>query len=822
MNRNGDKSPSMDLDELLRRHDQFKQRQARTPGPAPRPQTPAQQPEIKKPAPVETPAPVVDEPAAPAEAPVETVIEEAPVQPAPVEDVAVEFEDAPEQYIEDADGEAYDGQPYDEDGYDDEVYDDEAEPEKDPNPFDSMFSIFRTAFSKLRRKKGKDEEDFLEDEFEDDVVYEDDMADDAEPATDQPSDKARPAEAEPFVENEPAGEDIPSAPAEDIEDLEDIPMSEPTETEPAEEPSDDDFIDDIDDDEADEQSKKKKGLFGWLKKKKNIEEEESFEFDDSDFADENYVAEEFPDKEELLPEDEPVDPMDFDEEPAIEAPAADVEDLADFEDLPAKDLPEHAPVDFEDDTAPAGDDFDDDDFDDDEDNEIADANQPSGFRKFLSLFVVREDDEEVSEEDDDDWDEDDDWSDRTASNADFIEDADSAAHDCNNFPADAPDPAPSAFRLFADDADIEGGTTDMDEKNRVNTELTELLAAGLESQGMSRRERRELAARMAAEEAAKRAAEEAAKPVIETAPAEEPIVVEAPVELAPVEVAEEPVVESFDAPDEPTRIFKPLTSLSRAAEEPAPAIETPAAPVDDEDDDEEEETGKRRTFSFFRKKRAEEDEDEEDYEEDEEDDYDEDEEEEEPVEKKPRRGLFAKKSRAVKYDEDEEEFDEDEDDDEDGYDDEDDDEDDYDEYDDFDDEDDDEDDYDDEDDDYEDSRPLGIRIIGFFKGLFAFILCVLIVVFALNFLDYFNVLPLDSVFEHHYNKAPAVFDTLFPSHNLKNLIKPGETIQAIEPIEDVNTNVGAAATQAPVSVTPVPEAAPATVVEATEAPAVVG
>jgi len=179
-------------------------------------------------------------------------------------------------------------------------------------------------------------------------------------------------------------------------------------------------------------------------------------------------------------------------------------------------------------------------------------------------------------------------------------------------------------------------------------------------------------------------------------------------------------------------------------------------------------------------------------------------EEEEPVEKKPRRNLFAKKSRAVKYDEDEEELDEDEDEfdeEEDDYDDEDD----YDEYDDFDDEDD-YDDYDDDEDDFEDGRPLGIRIIGFFKGLFAFILCVLIVVFALNFLDYFNVLSLDSVFEHHYNKAPAVFDTLFPSHNLKKLIKPGETIEAIEPIDAADTNVGIAATQVPVSVTPVPEA----------------
>ena len=43
----------------------------------------------------------------------------------------------------------------------------------------------------------------------------------------------------------------------------------------------------------------------------------------------------------------------------------------------------------------------------------------------------------------------------------------------------------------------------MDEKNRVNTDLTDLLASELEYQGMSRRQRRELAQKQAAEEAAK-------------------------------------------------------------------------------------------------------------------------------------------------------------------------------------------------------------------------------------------------------------------------------------------------------------------------------
>ena len=50
----------------------------------------------------------------------------------------------------------------------------------------------------------------------------------------------------------------------------------------------------------------------------------------------------------------------------------------------------------------------------------------------------------------------------------------------------------------------------MDENNSIKLEVNDHLSAGLETRGMSRRERRELADRLAAEEAARKAAEEEA------------------------------------------------------------------------------------------------------------------------------------------------------------------------------------------------------------------------------------------------------------------------------------------------------------------------
>lgn len=761
MSRNGNNSPSMDLNELLRKHDEYKQRQRRTTAPAPQPAV--QRTEIK-PHPAETKS-VIEEPVRtpPAEEPpVQTNVEPtAPQEPeeiqpaAPVEDVSIEdvIASGPvsvpqenEQPDIDGDGEAFDDE---DDG-------------SEPNPFNSMVSIFRTAFGKLRRKPKADEDDGVDDDPVSDEAYE-----------------------------APAESDEP-----DMDDL-------------------------ILDEDADEPQRKRRKLFGWRKKK---EESSDFAYDDSDFAAEDYVAEEFPkiepDDEIVDSAEEPIDePEEAPEEPAIIAenvpedisvPVEDIniiEDIGVIEDVPAADAEPLFSIEDPADDVISDDDFDepsdmsDESFDDDEgpdedDEEDEDEDEDgtpkkSIFKRFINLFVVREDDEESpddnDEDDEDDWN-DDGWLDHASS--------DNSVFDLTT----EYKPMAAAFSRNAASAEHKGGT-DMDEKNRVNTDMTELLASGLETQGMSRRQRRELAEKQAAEAAAKLAAEEAAKIAAQAAaPTFEPIAAEEPVEEAS---SEEPVVSELVAPDEPTRIFRPLTSIPSVSADPEPAASIPGFDDEDEEEDEEEApVQKRRGFSFFHKKHVEEEDEEED-EDEEEEDFDEDEEEEEAPRKS--RGLFGKKSRPVKYEEDEDEeddFDEDEDEEED-YDEEDD----YDAYDDFDDEDD-EDDYDDEDDD--DDRPLGLRIIGFFKGLFAFILCVLIVVCALNVLDYFNVMPLDSVFEHHYNKAPAVFDTLFPSHNLKQLAEPEEGIISNNPIN--------------VEATQVPEATDAPVVTmepvATEVPAV--
>ena len=94
--------------------------------------------------------------------------------------------------------------------------------------------------------------------------------------------------------------------------------------------------------------------------------------------------------------------------------------------------------------------------------------------------------------------------------------------------------------------------------------------------------------------------------------------------------------------------------------------------------------------------------------------------------------------------------------------------------------------------------------------------------FSLSFeLDYFNVLPLDSVFEHHYNKAPAVFDTLFPSHEFRRADNIEAGLTSIDPLETEPTQVPAmnsapTATDAPAATAepttePTDEPAPATV-----------
>ena len=125
----------------------------------------------------------------------------------------------------------------------------------------------------------------------------------------------------------------------------------------------------------------------------------------------------------------------------------------------------------------------------------------------------------------------------------------------------------------------------MSDLNNVNTELTDALAAGLETSGMSRRERRELAQRMAAEKAAaeqaaraeaealeadaKQAGEAAAQQAGEVAQAVEAEIAEKALEADAIQdvssgiVNIEPAQDAYDAiMDEPTREYKTVSKAT--------------------------------------------------------------------------------------------------------------------------------------------------------------------------------------------------------------------------------------------------------------------
>ena len=126
--------------------------------------------------------------------------------------------------------------------------------------------------------------------------------------------------------------------------------------------------------------------------------------------------------------------------------------------------------------------------------------------------------------------------------------------------------------------------------------------------------------------------------------------------------------------------------------------------------------------------------------------------------------------------------------------------------------------YYDEEDDYDDESEgsFGHAITGFFKGLLAFVLILLVIVFALNALDFFNVVSLDNVYEKYYDKAPGVFDTLFPAHGLKDSGESTATMTATDPSQDAVVTI--APTEEPVFVTEEPTAEPTPTPEPTEVP----
>ena len=193
--------------------------------------------------------------------------------------------------------------------------------------------------------------------------------------------------------------------------------------------------------------------------------------------------------------------------PAENAPADSVavEDISD--EAPAAQPPRRPLADDAD--APQDGDFDDDgDYDDDDyDDDYDEDDRPervSRFKKFLRLFVVPISEEERAADDMPEDDVDDEYGDRPDEGDRLADDADRAEPAARRESADGGDAAWAAPRV----EENEGGP-DMSDLNNVNTEVTDALAAGIEGTGMSRRERRELAMRLAAEKAAAEAAAQA-------------------------------------------------------------------------------------------------------------------------------------------------------------------------------------------------------------------------------------------------------------------------------------------------------------------------
>ena len=279
----------------------------------------------------------------------------------------------------------------------------------------------------------------------------------------------------------------------------------------------------------------------------------------------------------------------------------------------------------------------------------------------------------------------------------------------------------------------------MDEFNQdVRIDVTEQMAEGMVPALTSRRERR----------AHKRAAEKAAQ-APESTPslyAEQDEQQEDPTKIFIPASKREAAAEKEETPEDDVKPYAPVKTA-----EPLETAEEPKGPdryAQPEDD----------LFDSFDEKEVPASE------------------EEKPAEEDEKKAedthlFFRKKSRPQDEDEDEDDEDEDDEDEDDE-----DDEDDYDKF-----------DEDDDDDDDDDSRPLGYHVINFFKGLLEFVLVLLVLVLALNILDFYNIVSLDGPYNAYYDKAPAVFDTLFPSHRFKQTVETPTATEAPVGIEPAST-----------------------------------
>ena len=564
--------------------------------------------------------------------------------------------------------------------------------------------------------------------------------------------------------------------------------------------------------------------------------------DDEEYEDDEPLEDELPD-DEPLGDDGPVDGQ-RGEAPAAEPGNASASVIAKADEAPQGDV---AVEDVSDDVAVGGpavtgmkadkaegremdneglsdedvdvDDGDDEDYDEDYGED--DPGRVSGFKKFLRLFIVRVDDEEKSDDDVPEVDEyeyeigDDDV--RADDGADVAAGRQAPALDVGA-PGDEMRWAAPAIR------DNEGGP-DMSDLNNVKTELTDTLAAGLEGSGMTRRQRRELAQRLAAEKAAAeaearaaaaeaeaeaaRAQAAAAVAVAETAATEADEVVqtaseavgEAALEADAIEDVSKGIVniesgkQNYDAvTDEPTREYKAVSkvNLDDLMND---------KDLDDKADDDEEEEKKPARRGLFGRRRKDWDDDEDD-----EDDDDEDDDEEEKDER-PRRGLFGRRRKARDEDDDDDdeyEYDEDDEDDEDDDDDEDDrrgrnsrrgrrrydeDDDDYDDYD---------DDYDDYDDDDDEGTSFGHVLLGILKGFLTAVMLLLFVVVVLNVLNIFNIVKLDGLAKRLPTRMVSIF---LPSEGMKQRINV-----------ESNANPAPVAEGVPLVPQPAPQAEPEPVV----------
>ena len=432
-------------------------------------------------------------------------------------------------------------------------------------------------------------------------------------------------------------------------------------------------------------------------------------------------------------------------------------------------------------------DFDDEDFDDEDFEDEEDDRRPSGFKRFLNLFVTRVDEE--YEEDDD-----------------IIEEMEIDYDQINNH-------TDSGISIhhegsYSAHSNTEGGQT-MDEMNKPVSGSIQQMAEGLEASGMSRRERRERAMRLAAEEAARKAAEETPLKVEDavqqeeaTSVADEPAASPVSEPLTEAENTIETAVDPMDLiVEEPTREFTPVSL--RALDEDKQAIfdlENEGEEADEEDDEEEEdeETPRKGLFSRLRgRKQDEEDEEDEEEEDDDEDEDEEDDEDEGDEDERPSKfRLFGRRSQV--NDDDDEDDDDEYDDDDDEYDDEDE----EDEYDEYEDDEDDDDEYDYDDEDVHHS--IGYHIIGVFKWVLRIIFVLLICVIVLNFL---YVAGKDTIVPsmHEAMGDSTAFHLLFFGYDVRQLRQPAEVVEPAAVEEDAGLGEEAEEIPEPESTIAIPD-----------------